>query len=156
MDTQNAVNTTSPAAVEDTEAVIASLKEREAKLVEERDNWKTAALKYKGKASSELSSEEDEERMRAVARQALAESGLADLAKEQQAIIERTLKENKELKLAHLNKNAAPPAAMGTHQETIAVQDGTVSPEQMNYFKNILKWDDKTIERYKQNLRKKI
>ncbi len=161
MDTNTAVNTTDSAASQeekvsdvDLATKLAALEAEKGQLEVERNNWKTAALKYKGKASADLDSEEDEERIAGITRKALAESRLADIAREQQAIIEKTLKENRELKLAHLNKKE-PPAAVGTHSETTTVRDGSITPEQMAYFKS-RNWSDKDIERYKKNLAKRI
>lgn len=149
------VNTPEPAAaqtvvVDDNEARIAALETEKAKLVEEAANWKVAALKYKDKARGELSDDEEDEKMTAIAHKALAGSRLAEIAREQDAIIQRTLKENKELKLARLN-GTTPPAAIGTHSEGIPVRDTLVTPDQMAAFK-ARGWDDKKIERYKNNL----
>ncbi len=66
------------------------------------------------------------------------------------------LKENKELKLALSNKTTSgPAAAIGTHSEAPVVQDTLVTNEQMAAFK-AKGWSDKDIERYKQNLRKRM
>ena len=161
MEQNNAVNTTDSAASQkdvvsdvDLAEKLASLETEKKQLEEERNNWKTAALKYKGKAREDLDSDEDEERIASITKKALAESRLADIAREQQAIIEKTLKENRELKLAHLNKNT-PPAAVGTHSESTPVRDTSITPEQMAFFKS-RGWNDKDIERYKKNLAKRI
>lgn len=153
MDDPKAVNTTEPAAaqtvvVDDNEARIASLEAEKAKLTEEAANWKLAALKEKAKKDEGLDSDEDE-RMASIARRALADSRLAEIAREQDAIITKALKENKELKLAQLN-GKQPSAAIGTHSESDTVKDTIVTPEQMAAFK-ARGWDDKKIERYKKN-----
>lgn len=156
-DDKNAVNTSDSAANQpsvteiDYEADIAALKTREAKLIEERDNWKTAALKYKGKAKSDLSDDEDDERIKIAAKEALAESHLADIARELDAMNRKALKENKELKLAMMNKKQEPNAALGGHSEVPPVPDTTITPEQMAVFRS-KGWDDKKIEMYKRNL----
>jgi len=151
-----AVNTTESAAtqtvvVDDNEAKIAALEEEKAKLTVEAANWKVAALKAKDKAK-ESGEDDEDERMTAIAQRALADSRLAEIAREQQAIIEKALKENKELKLARLNKTE-PAAAVGTHSEGTPVRDTLVTPEQMAAFK-ARGWTDKDIERYKKNLQK--
>lgn len=128
------------------------------KLETEKENYRQAYLKEvdkNKKAREEGTMTEEEEKMANVARKVLTDMQVTGIDREKEALLEKTLKENKELKLAHLNKNG-PPAAMGTHSETVAVMDGTISPEQMAYFKNTLKWDDKTIASYKANLRKKV
>jgi hypothetical protein len=78
---------------------------------------------------------------------------LAQIAQEQEAIIKKALKENKELKLANLNKTKVPPASVGSHNESIPATDTSITPEQMSAFK-ARGWSDKDIERYKKNLRK--
>ncbi len=156
-----AVNTTEPAAVQtdvtpvvdDAEARIAALEAEKAKLIEEGANWKVAALKYK-KQDESFDDLSDEEKMRKIASEAVADSRLADIAREQQAIITRALKENKELKLATLNKaTATPPAALGSHSESRPVTDTLVTPDQLAAFK-ARGWSDKDIERYKKNMQR--
>jgi len=154
---KTAVNTTDSAASQtdttvtvddDSTAKIASLEAEKAKLIEEAANWKVAALK----AKKEGNEPDEDERMERIARKALADSRLAEIAREQDAIIQKALKENKELKLAALNsKNKTPNAAIGNHTETQEVQDTIVTPDQMAAFK-ARGWDDKKIERYKKNL----
>lgn len=152
------VNTPEPAVVQkdvvtlddDNQAKIASLEAEKAQLTEEAANWKVAALKAKAKAKEEGIEPDEDERMAGIARRALADSRLAEIAREQDAIITKTLKENRELKLAALNKKE-PSAASGTHSEEPTVQDTQVTPEQMAAFK-ARGWDDKQIERYKKNL----
>lgn len=127
------------------------------KLEEERENYKAAFLKEKTKnKSSEHLDEDEDEKINRKVTEALANSRLAEIAREQDAIVQRTLKRNKELELALLNKNSAGPAtATGTHSESRSVQDTSVTPEQLAYFKapkpQGLGWTDKEIERYKKN-----
>jgi len=137
---------------EDAEARIAALEAERDKLIEEGSNWKVAALKYKSKAKDD-DLDDDDDRIRRIAQQAVADSRLADIAREKDAIIQKTLRENKELKLAQLNKNTTPPAAIGTHNEGPTVRDTTVTPDQMAAFK-ARGWTDKDIERYKKNLQR--
>lgn len=132
---------------DDSEARFATLEAEKNKAVEAAANWKIAAMK----ARAEGSDESEDDKMRRVAGEVLAESRLAEITREQDAIIKKTLKENKELKLAQLNKTGAPPAAQGTHSEGQAVTDTLITPEQMAAFK-ALKWTEKDIERYKKNL----
>ncbi len=119
----------------------------------EKDNYRQAYLKEVEKnknAKNEGIEIDEDEKMYRVAQRALSESRLAEIAREQDTIIKKALKENKELKLAQLNKKE-PSAGMGTHSEGTAVKDTLVTPEQMAVFK-AKGWDDKKIERYKQNL----
>lgn len=152
-----AVNTPEPAAVQtvvvdDNEAKIAALETEKAKLTEEAANYKLAFFKEKSKAKDEDFVEDDDDRMTRIAKKALAESRLTEIAREQNEIIQRALKENKELKLARLNKNE-PPASAGTHSESTPVRDTLVTADQMAAFK-ARKWSDKDIERYKKNLQR--
>lgn len=143
--------------IDDLEAVNTTLEAEKARLIEERENYKVAYLKEKSKKretydddGEDLSSED---RLRQITREELANSRLAEITREQDAIIKKALKENKELKLAQLNKTNTPPASIGTHSEGQQVQSTLVTPEQMNAFKS-RGWSDKDIERYKKNLQK--
>lgn len=137
---------------DDSEAKIASLEAEKAKLIEESANYKLGMMKAKGKAKEDTEEDEDA-RMERIARKALADSRLADIAREQDAIIKAALKENRELKLAYLNKDTTPPAGIGSHNESTPVRDTLVTPEQAAAFKQ-RGWTDKDIERYKKNLNK--
>jgi hypothetical protein len=134
------------APVEDPETKIARLEAEKVKLAEEKENYRKAYLKADGGSSSDT----DEERLRKIARDELASSRLVEIAREQDEIIRQTLKENKELKQAHLAKNN-PPAVMGSHSESTPVTDTLITPEQMAFFKQ-KGWSDKDIERYKKSL----
>lgn len=134
---------------------IAPEEDLEAKYVqleEEKENYRKAYLKEAAKRTEPADEEEDAKIDRKV-QEAIANSKLAEIAREQDGIIKQTLKENKELKLAALG-NKEPPAAIGSHSETVAVTDTSITPEQMAYFKS-RNWTDKDIERYRANLRKK-
>lgn len=160
---ENAVNTPQPAAVETTTPVLtegedlaakfAQLEAEKNKAIVEGANWKLAALKNKSKTTENFDDETEEDRMTRVAQGVLANSRLADIAREQDAIIQKALKENKELKLAQLGKSTTPPAAIGTHTESQPVQDTLITPEQLAAFK-AKGWTDKDIERYKKNMQR--
>lgn len=137
---------------EDHELEIAALEAEKTKLIEERDNYKNAYLKEANK-HKEPENESDDERIRRIARETVAENRIAEIDKQKEELLAKTLKENKELKLAQLNKPTATSAAMGGHTEGPAVTDTLVTPEQLAYFKS-RGWSDKDIERFKQNLRK--
>lgn len=139
---------------DDSELKILALEAEKAKVIEERDNYKTAYLKESTKHKSDQE-ESDDDRIRRITQETLADSRLADIAREQDEILRKALKENRELKLAQLNKTPVPPAAVGTHTESIAVQDTAVTQEQLAFFKS-RNWSDKDIERYKANIRKRV
>lgn len=137
----------------DYEAKYAQLEAEKAKFIEESANYKLAYLKEskKNKSPSLSEEEDDDTRMRRIANETLANSSLAGIAREQQEIINKALKENKELKKAQLNKAQGTPSAVGSHTEVRAVPDTLVSSEQIAAFKK-RGWTDKDIEKYKQNL----
>lgn len=158
---EEAVNTNQPAAVdeaqvvtpvEDYEVQLAAKEAEIARLTEEGANWKVAALKAKSKQRAEEPNpyETEEEKFRRIAREELAESNLVRLNAEKDALIAKALKENKELKLANLNKSGVP-ASVGSHNESQPVRDTLVTQEQLAAFK-ARGWSDKDIERYKKNL----
>lgn len=156
------VNTTTPAVepkeqanvpTEDLEAKNAALEAEKARLIEENANWKLAALKAKGKTKENPEELDADEKMRQFVREEIANSRLAEINKEQDGIIKKALKENKELKLAQINRTTTPPASVGTHTEGQQVQDTLVTSEQVAAFK-ARGWNDKDIERYKKNLNK--
>lgn len=136
----------------DLEAKVKALEEEKARLTVERENYRVAYLKKESKKEN-FEDEEMDEKMRRIAAETLADSRLAEIAQEQDIIIKKALKENKELKLAQLNKSNTPPAAVGTHSESQPVRDTLVTPEQMAYFKT-KGYTDKDIERYKKNLQR--
>ncbi len=155
MEDTNAVKTTEPAAapievVDETADRIALLEAEKAKLMVERENYKIGMLK--AKAKNEDPEDDEDTRIDRKVQEALANSRLVEIAREQDALIQKTLKENKELKLARLNKTE-PAAALGTHSESTPVKDTLVTPDQMTAFKK-MGWNDKDIERYKKNLQR--
>ncbi len=135
---------------DDSETRIAALEAEKAKLIEEGANWKVAALKYKKESKEEDNDLDEDERMMKIAQSAVSQSRLAEIAREQDEIIRKALKENKELKLAR-SKTNEPPAGMGSHSESMAVRDTLVTQDQITAFK-ARRWSDKDIERYKKNL----
>lgn len=148
-----------PIAAEET--VVASPEDAEARYAQlevEKENYRKAYLKEaeRSKHQREDSEKEEdtEEKMKRIARETLAESQIATMTREQSELIPKILKENRELKLARLNKTE-PPAAVGTHSESTPVRDTMVTPDQMAFFKS-KGWSDKDIERYKKNLSKRM
>lgn len=146
-------NVPAVAPTEDLEAKVSILEAEKARLIEETSNWKLAALKAKGKKTiEEPVAEEDDDKMRRLMREEIANSRLAEINREQDVIIKKALKENKELKLAQLNRTTAP-TTIGTSTEAQKVQDTLVTTEQVAAFK-ARGWTDKDIERYKKNFQK--
>ena len=143
---------TSTVTIDDPEARIAQLEADKAKLIVESANYRVGMMKAKSK-NTEDDEESEEDKIERIVNEKLADSKLADIAREQDIIIKQALKENKELKLANMNKTTIPPASMGTHSESTPVTDTTITPEQMAAFKT-KGWSDKDIERYKKNLAK--
>lgn len=138
--------------IDDLEAKNTALEAEKARLIEESANYKMAYLKEKNRKKEGVpNDEDDEEKMRRIAQETLANSRLAEIAREQDAIIKKALKENKELKLTQKNRPAETP--VGIHTEGQTVQDTSVTPEQLKAFKD-RGWSDKDIERYKKNLKK--
>lgn len=132
-----------------------ALKEKELEKVRsERDNYKTGLLKAKGKIAGDEEID-NIELMRQIAKEESLTILEERLTADRQAIINKALKENAELKLALKNKNGTPPASIGVHSESQNVQDGIVTPEQVASLK-ARGWDDAKFEAYKKNLRKKI
>lgn len=150
VDTGTAAPDSTLSAEDDAEARFAALTAERDKALEEAANYKLGMLKAKAKADPD---ETDDERMRRIAADAVADSRLAEIAREQDAIIKRALKENKELKLAKLSEKKDPSGSMGTHSEGTQVTDTLVTPEQLAAFK-ARGWTDKDIERYKKNYQK--
>ena len=133
----------------DTEELTARL----AKLEEEKENYKKAFLKEKSKNKpQEDFDEEEESKIRRIAQETIAESRILEIEKEKDAIIQKALRENKELKLALSNKSTTtPPGTVGTHSESIPVTDTSITPEQLAYFKS-RNWSEADIARYKKTL----
>lgn len=139
---------TQTATPDDVEAKIAALETEKAKLISDNANYKVALMK-RDKNGSEIE-ESEEEKTRRIVRETLAEAKISQIDSEKEALLKKTLQENKELKLAHLNKTDIP-ASTTTHSEGQQVKDTLVTPDQLAAFK-ARGWTDKDIERYKKNV----
>lgn len=137
----------------DSEAKLAAIKAERDKAIEEAANYKLAYLKQKNKQTFDPDEETEEERVNRLVQERLTQERLAKLDADKEALLQQALKENKELKLANLNKQTTPPAAVGTHSEGIPVTSTLITPDQIAAFK-ARGWTDKDIERYKRNLQK--
>ncbi len=138
---------------EDAESRLAELEAQKQKAVEEAANYKLAYLKEKSKKQETFEDETEDERIERIVNQKIADTKIAQIDAEKEALLRKALKENKELKLAQMNRTTTPPAGMGTHSEGPTVQSTLVTPDQMSAFK-AKGWTDKDIERYKKNLQK--
>lgn len=135
---------------DDAEAKIAALEA-------EKENYRKAFLKEKNKnrgESSETEAETEDDKLRRIVREEQASAGIARVDTEKEDLLRKLAKENKELKLAHMNKPDVS-ASSGTHSESQAiVRDATLSPDQEKALREQRNWSDKDIERYKKNLNK--
>lgn len=141
-----------PVTNEDYEARIAELEAEKADLIVSESNYKLGMLKAKGKIKENLEDETEEERIERIVNAKMTSKKIEVIDNEKEALLKKLAKENKELKLAQLNKTT-PPASIGTHNESIQVKDTTITSDQMAAFK-AKGWTDKDIERYKKNLLK--
>lgn len=143
---------TSTTTIEDIETKVLALEADKARLIEEAANWKVAALKYKSKTEVDPD-ETEEEKIRRVTHEELSKKEIAHIEAQKDQLLKQLAKENKELKLANLNKTVIPPQSIGIHSEGQPVKDTLITQEQLLAFK-AKGWTDKDIERYKKNLQK--
>ena len=141
-------------APDEAEATIKALEAEKNAILEREANYKLAYLKEK-KKNDDLNNpdETDDERVRRITREELANARLGEIDKEKEALLQKTLKENKELRLANQNKPANSSTGAGGSTEQPIVVSTVVTPEQIAAFK-ARGWTEKDIERYKKNLQK--
>src|ERR1035437_1515941 len=140
-------------------SVLEKLEAENAKLIEERDNYRNVALKRLGKlpADSEFLGEGGKEIDALIedkVKEALINKEIDSKGKEREDLFRKALKENAELKLALKNR---PGGSLGSEGgSSIEVKDNVFSPEQIADLKRkaiALKTDpEKFVERMKQNL----
>lgn len=129
-----------------TEALKMSL-EREAKVAEERDNYKEGMLKAKGKLKTDEAEEEEGGEATKPAKKAEDSSELAGIVKE-------LLKRNQEITTAIVNKSQVATAGQGGGSEAkMEVSDNLLSAGQIKDLK-ARGWDDKKISRLKENIQR--
>jgi len=136
---------------------IAQLEAEKAKLIEESANYKLGMLKAKAQNKGTEFFEEDavtetpEETTRRIIREELVNNKISQIDSEKEALMAKILRENKELKLANLNKTTTTaPSSLGTDNEGIQVTSSILTADQITALK-ARGWDDKMIERYKKN-----
>lgn len=127
-------------------------KEKNEILVREA-NYKAAYLKEVKKNEGTALEETDDERVRRIVREEQSRDRLTQIDNEKEALLQKALKENKELRLANQNKPSNSSTGAGGSSEQPIVVSTVVTPEQIAAFK-ARGWSDKDIERYKRNLQK--
>lgn len=145
----------------DYEAQNSALIEELARVEKEKENYKRAALKAKGKLPQPSSYEEEEEPsdLEALIEKKVEEklilSRETQIRRQQEELIKKALKENKELKLALQAKSQISNTSIGASgsSSSPAPSDGVLTKEQIQLFKQ-QGWDDTKIQRLKDNLLK--
>lgn len=135
----------------DAQTRIAELETEKAKLETERDNYKIGMLKAKGKIPEFDENESEDDKIRRISHETLADSRLADIAREQDAIIKKALIENKELKTALKNKPSTTAVSSGSEPTQAVAVPGILSEEDIKEAK-ARGWSDKKIELLKRNI----
>ncbi|MCL4399700.1 hypothetical protein M1506_00275 [Patescibacteria group bacterium] len=89
------------------------------KVREDRNNYRTATLKAKGKSEDGKDVLTDEDRIREIAREELLANQEKSLSVEREKLLASVIKENKELKIANRNKSGAvtTPTSGGTQEK---------------------------------------
>lgn len=157
--TEQGVETTQSIAPEiDYEAQNAALIEELTRVEKEKENYKRAALKAKGKLPQDLPEEEEgttdlETLIEKKVEEKLILSRESQIRKQQEELIKKALKENKELKLALQAKSQVSNVSVGSGGSTMEVSDGVLSKAQIESLK-AQKWPDDKIQRLKENLLK--
>lgn len=137
----------------DLEAELASKDAEIERIREERENYKRGMLKAKGKLPEEDVEETVEETIRRITREELLNSQQAKAQAEKDALIQKALRENKELKLALKNRSNLTPSGGSAGPEKEVIKDNTFSTDQIKDIKaKFPHWTDKEIEQFKQNL----
>lgn len=135
---------------------VRELEAEKAVILEREANYRAAYLKEADKNKNRIPADEtDEERVRRITREEIANRDVARIDVEKEALLKKALKENSELKLAMQNKPPATSTGGGGSTEQPGVVSTLVTPEQLAAFK-ARGWTDKDIENYKANLRKRL
>lgn len=140
------------APADDAEARVAALEAEKATILEREANYRLAYLKERKKNEPVDPDESEDDRIRRITREELAQNKVTQIDAEKENLLKKLARENKELKLAQLNKTDVP-ASTTSHSEGQAVKDTLVTPDQEKGLR-AKGWDDKMIERYKKNLLK--
>lgn len=131
------------------ETRLAELNAKLLKTETERDNYKKGMLIAKGKIEDdeEPPAVDVSELVKKEVQAALNDSDYLATVKERDELIEKTMRENRELRLAFKGK-AGAPSASGSNQDSQKVADHVLSEEQERDLKS-RGWDDKKIAHFK-------
>ncbi len=133
---------------------IAALEKEKQDILVREANYKVAYLKEKKKNEGLVDLEEsDDERIRRIYREEQARDRMSQIDSERDALLQKALKENQELRLARKNVISGTPTGAGASTEQTIVVSTVITAEQLAAFK-AKGWSDKDIERYKRNLQK--
>lgn len=130
-----------------------------ARLTTEKENYKKGMLKAKGKLPKDDEEEDDSEesvddKVKRLVKESLLDSQIGKVQSEKDNLLKKALARNKELETAIKNRSQISTADAGSGSEQkLVIKDTTLSAEKLAKFKS-MGWDDKKIERYKQNLSK--
>ncbi len=133
---------------------IEQLRAEKNEILVRESNYKAAYLKeVKKNEGTGDEVETNDERVRRIIREEAATNRLNQIDAAEKALLEKTLRENQELRLANQNKTSNISTGAGGSTEQPIVVSTIVTPEQIAAFK-AKGWSDKDIERYKRNLQK--
>lgn len=129
-----------PQELTDTEKALRDIEQRLQKAESDRDNYKTALLRKKGKLPAEEIQEEEHENLDELIDRKVQEKMLnletEKIRQEREELIQKTLRENRELKLAVQNRSQISNSSQGTSQDKPEGKSSNFwSDEQLAYFK---------------------
>lgn len=128
-----------PPELTDTEKAFLALEQRAKKAEADRDNYKTALLVKKGKIPAEeiqTGEESIDEIVERKVRENIMNLESEKIRQEREELIQKTLRENRELKLAVQNRSQISNFSQGTSQDKPEGKSNNLwSDEQLAYFK---------------------
>jgi hypothetical protein len=138
VETKSEETTEAPAVDEvDYEALLKEKDEKIAKITADKDNYRKMALKYK-KGEEEVEPElSDEEKLRAIVKEELFNSDLAQAQREKDDLLAKLVRENKELKIANKNsvKSNLSPGGVGYDSSKKDEEKSEFSPQKIAQLK---------------------
>lgn len=161
VETKSEETTEAPAVDEvDYEALLKEKDKKIAKIEADKDNYRKMALKYK-KGEDEVEPElSDEEKFRAIVKEELYNTDLAQAQREKEDLTNKLLKENKELRIANRNSIKSNVSTGGGGAEEKQPMDNSISPERLNELYSLADAAGldrgSFVKRYKDNSRNKI
>lgn len=124
------------------EKALAEANAKISQLETERENYRTGLLKEKGKLSDYEFFDENgqpitiRDLVNKTVEEKLIDKRLEEAHAEREAILQKTLQENAELKRALANKPPNAPSAMGSNQDKPKVEQSVFTPEQEAYIRS--------------------